>query len=80
MCNLADGIYEYGLAQGEARGIAIAEARAEARGEIKGAIKLYRDEFNLAPTEIIRKIMARFDLDEQAAEKYIEETLGLQLA
>ena len=51
----------------------------EARGEVKGAIKLYRDEMHLMPAEITQKIMARFDLKRDEAEKYVEETLGLQL-
>ena len=56
------------------------EARGEVKGEIKGAIKLYRDEMNLTSKEIIKKIMARFDLKQEVVEKYVEETLGLQLA
>ena len=68
MCDVLDRV--------EARG----EIRGEARGEIKGAIKIYRDEMNLMPTEIIRKIMVRFNLEKAEAEKYVEETLGLQLA
>ena len=63
---------------------AIAEARGEARGretgEIIGAVKLYRDDMNLLPSEIITKIMTRFGLERAAAEKYVEEALGLQLA
>ena len=56
------------------------EARGRAAGEIIGAIKLYRDEMNLLPSEIITKIMTRFGLEKAAAEKYVEEALGLQLA
>ena len=56
------------------------EARGEARGEIKGAIRIYHEEMNLLPSEIIKKIMVRFGLEEADAEKYVEETLGLQLA
>ena len=51
------------------------EARGEARGEVKGAIKLYRDEMHLMPAEITQKIMARFDLRLDEAEKYVEETI-----
>ena len=57
-----------------------AEARGEIRGEIKGAIRLYRDEMNLTPKEIIDRIMKRYSLDRKAAEKYVEETLGLEPA
>lgn len=58
------------------------EARGEARGARKGieeAIKIYHDEMNLPPTDIIKKIMARFSLEQSEAEKYVEDTLGLQM-
>ena len=55
-----------------------AEGRAE--GEIVGVIRLYHDELNLMPAEIIQKIMVRFSLKEKDAEKYVEEALGLQMA
>ena len=71
MCNLADGIYEYGVARGELIG--------EIKGEIKGTIRLYREELDLMPTDIVKRIMARFNLKQDEAEKYVEETLGLQL-
>ena len=69
-----------GEARGEARGVAIGEARGVAIGEIRGAIKIYCEEMNLPPSEIVKKIMLRFSLERSAAEKYVEETLGLQLA
>ena len=53
------------------------EGRVE--GEIKGVILLYHDEMNLNPSEIILKIMNRFNLKKEIAEKYVEETLGSQL-
>ena len=68
MCNLADGIYEYGLEEGQMK------------GEIKGAIKLYHDEMNLLPSQIVPKIMNRFNLTQKEAEKYVEAALGLELA
>ena len=62
----------------------IAEARGEAKGEARGkiieAIKIYYEEMSLMPSEIIAKIMSRFSLDKEDAEKYVEEVLGLQLA
>ena len=80
MCEFLDRVE----ARGEARGVAIGEARGvaigEARGEVRGAIKIYREEMNLPPSEIVRKIMLRFSLERSAAEKYVEETLGLQPA
>ena len=80
MCEFLDRVE----ARGEARGVAIGEARGEARGvaigEIRGAIKIYCEEMNLPPSEIVKKIMARFSLERPAAEKYVEETLGLQPA
>ena len=59
-----------------------AASRAEgmAKGEIIGAIKLYRDEMHLMPVEITGKIMERFCLEREEAEKYIAEVLGLQPA
>ena len=68
MCEFLDRVE----ARGEARGVAI--------GEIRGAIKIYCEEMNLPPSEIVRKIMLRFSLERSAAEKYVEETLGLQPA
>ena len=80
MCEFLDRVE----ARGEARGVAIGEARGvaigEARGEVRGAIKIYREEMNLPPSEIVKKIMARFSLEQSAAKKYVEETLGLQPA
>ena len=76
MCDVLDRVEAKGEARGEARGIAIGETR----GEIKGSIKLYRDEMDLKPVEITKRIMARFSLDKDSAEKYVEEILGTQLA
>ena len=53
-------------------------ALTRAEGQIIGTIKLYREEMGLMPTEIIKKIMIRFDLKKKDAERYVEETLGLQ--
>ena len=47
-------------------------------GAIKEAIMLYREEMGLLPTDIIKKIMTRFNMKQDVAEKYVEETLGLQ--
>ena len=54
------------------------EAIGEARGEIKGAIKLYSEEMNLQPLDIVQKIITRFSLNENEAEQYVMSTLGLQ--
>ena len=43
------------------------------------AITLYHEEMHLTPTEIIQKIMSRFGLKKNEAEKYVEETLNLEL-
>ena len=69
MCNLSDGIFEYG----EATGISIGEAR----GEIKGAILIYHEELKLQPVDIIQKIMARFSIGQEQAKQYVSETLGV---
>ena len=68
MCEFLDRVE----ARGEARGVAI--------GEVRGAVKIYHEEMNLPPSEIVKKIMVRFSLDQSTAEKYVEETLGLQPA
>ena len=49
------------------------------RGEIRGVIKLYHEEQLFAPSEIIKKIMSRYGLKKEEAEKYVEETLNLEL-
>ena len=72
-------LFDEAEARGEARGKAIGEARGKAIGEIIGAIRLYHDEMNLMPAEIIKKIMVRFNLKKAEAEKYVAETLGMQL-
>ena len=51
-----------------------------AKGEIIGTIKLYHDEMPLMPSEITGKIMDRFSLQKEEAEKYVAEVLGLQMA
>ena len=68
MCEFLDRVE----ARGEARGVAI--------GEVRGAVKIYHEEMNLPPSEIVKKIMVRFSLDQSTAEKYVEETLRLQPA
>ena len=67
MCNLSEGLIEYG----EAQGIPI--------GKIQGAIMVYRDDLQLTPSEIITRIMTKFNLSQEAAEKYVSETIGLQV-
>ena len=57
---------------------AAAEARGKASGKIEGVIQLYHEEMGLDPQEIVYRIMKRFSLDKEAAQKYVEITLGLQ--
>ena len=52
--------------------------RSAGRWEHRDSFK--RSDMNLLPSEIITKIMTRFGLERAAAEKYVEEALGLQLA
>ena len=47
-------------------------------GEIRGVIRVYREEMNLSPADIVRKIKTHYNLDESEAEKYVEETLNQQ--
>ena len=82
--NVEDGLVREGgiysmenfLSKARAEGKVIGEAI----GEIKGTIKIYHEEMNLSPQEIVDKIMSRFSLERSEAEKYVEETLGLQPA
>ena len=55
-------------------------ARNKAIGAINEAIRIYHDEMNLLPSDIVKKIMVRFSLEQSEAEKYVEEALGLQTA
>ena len=66
-----------GIAEGRAEGRAEGIAEGKAEGEIIGAIKLYHDELGLVPEEIVSRIAVRFSLREDAAKKYVEETLHL---
>ena len=68
-------LFDEAEARGEARGIMIGETN----GAIKEAVKLYDEEMNLSPSEIIKKIMARFSLNKEDAEKYVETTLNLEI-
>ena len=52
------------------------EARGERIGAITEAIRLYHEEMELAPSVIVEKVIARFSLDRESAEKYVEEVLG----
>ena len=58
-----------------------AEGREEGReeGAIQEAVKLYNEEMGLSPLQIMRKIMDRFDLNEDDAKSYVEKTLGVKL-
>jgi hypothetical protein len=72
MCEWLDRVEAASRAEGMAKGMA--------KGEIIGTIKLYTDEMHLMPGEITEKIMARFSLEKEDAEKYVAEVLGLQPA
>ena len=40
------------------------EAIGMEKGEIKGAIRIYREEMNLSSSEIVKKLVTKFSLDE----------------
>ncbi len=44
---------------------------------IKGAIRIYHEDYNLSPKEILQKIILKFSLPEADAVSYVESTLGL---
>ena len=52
--------------------------RVEAIGEIKGAIRIYREEMNLSPSEIVKKVVSKFALDEEEAWEYVKAAMGVQ--
>jgi hypothetical protein len=52
--------------------------RVEAIGEIKGAIRIYREEMNLSPSEIVKKVVSKFALDEAEAWEYVKAAMGVQ--
>lgn len=74
MCEALKDLLKEDFAAAEA----MAEARGKACGKIEGVIQLYHEELGLTPQEIVNKIMSRFSLDEETAQKYVENTLGLQ--
>lgn len=78
MCEALKDLLKEDFAAAEAMAEARGEARGKASGKIEGVIQLYHEEMGLAPQEIVNKIMSRFSLDEETAQKYVENTLGLQ--
>ena len=65
--------------QAEARGEARGEAKGEAKREIKGSIKAY-NRVGWSVSDIVSTIMEQFNLKQEEAQKYVEETLNLQKA
>jgi len=74
-----ESMYTILFDEAEERGEKRGERRGERRGEIIGVIKFCHDELHLPPTEIVKKIMPRFDLKKDEAEKYVAEVLNLEL-
>ena len=54
------------------------EAIGMEKGEIKGAIRIYREEMNLSPDEIVRKLITKFTLDEKEAWEYVNTAMGVK--
>ena len=54
------------------------EAIGMEKGEIKGAIRIYREEMNLSPAEIVRKLVTKFTLDEKEAWEYVNTAMDVQ--
>lgn len=74
MCEAMRRIMKDDFIQAEADG----EARGIEKGKIKGAVMVYHEELNLSPSEIIQKIITRFNLKQGEAQRFVEETLNLQ--
>ena len=54
------------------------EAIGMEKGEIKGAIRIYREEMNLSPDEIVRKLVTKFTLGEKEAWEYVNTAMGVK--
>ena len=54
------------------------EAIGMEKGEIKGAIRIYGEEMNLSPSEIVKKLVTKFALDETTAWEYVNATMGVE--
>ena len=54
------------------------EAIGMEKGEIKGAIRIYREEMNLSPSEIVGRMVAKFSLDETEAWEYVNAAMGME--
>lgn len=67
MCNLSQGL----IREGEARGISIGEAK----GKILGAVQMGHD-IGLTDNDIITKIIDKFSITREEAEKYLAEALS----
>ena len=79
MCEAIDYYLERGRKLGFAEGKAEGKADGKADGEIIGAVKTY-SRIGKLPSEIIKLIEADYGLAQETAEKYVEQTLGLQPA
>ena len=66
MCEVLDRVEAIGMEKGEKK------------GEIKGAIRIYREEMNLSPAEIVRKLVTKFTLDEKEAWEYVNTAMDVQ--
>ena len=67
--------YNEGEKNGEIKG----EIKGVKKGEILGTIKIYFEEMDLSPEEIVKKVQTRFGLKEKAAKAYVEDALGIKM-
>ena len=65
--------------EGREEGLEVGRAEGREEGAIQEAVKLYNEEMGLSPLQIMKKIMDRFDLNEDDAKSYVEDTLGVKL-
>ena len=54
------------------------EAIGMEKGEIKGAIRIYREEMNLSSSEIVKKLVTKFSLDETEAWEHVNATMSVR--
>ena len=65
--------------EGREEGLEVGRAEGREEGAIQEAVRLYNEILALTPIQIMRKIMDRFDLSEDDAKSYVENTLGVKL-
>jgi predicted transposase/invertase (TIGR01784 family) len=73
MCNLSEGVYKRGIAEGKAEGIAEGKAEGIVEGILKGKIETVK---NMLKEGISLETALRFaGLDKESYEKYVDKEI-----